>query len=221
MIVNAFKTLPAAQEFVEALLERTPVGADLSGVVSQALVFLLERPEIVALVAPHAQVEQCRQAVLGLHQRVIAGDEPDRKEWKSIRLASVAASDIIVDDASAHMASLIIESAAWPASMRSVLHDTLGACGRLESQQLMDAIGWSEADESRVFKIRDKAEGEGRMAELEGLDRVLALLDHDDPALARGFRERLDQFKKMGEVYRTVGWKIVDFIEQAPDPAGM
>lgn len=216
MIVNAFKFGPSSEGFVEALLERTPVGADLSRVVPQQLVNLLDHPDIVTLTARHAEVERCRQAVVALQQRAVAGDEPDRKTWKAARLAAIAASDTVVDDTALHMASLIVEAAAWPATMRTVLHDTLGACGRLESHQIMNAIGWTEADESRVFKIREKAEADGRLAELSGLDRVLGLLDADDPDLARGFRERLEQFEKMGENYRSVGWQIVDLIEQAP-----
>lgn len=217
-IVNAFRFGPEAEAFVQSLLERTPVGADLSRIVPQVLVYLLDRPGIVALTTRHPKVEQCRRAVVALHQRLIAGDEPDRKEWKAARMASVAASDTITDVPLLHMASLIVEAAAWPAPMRSVLHDTLGACGRLEIQQMMDVIGWTDADESRVFKIREQAEVDGRMAELQGLDRVLALLDHDDPELARGFRDRLEQFTKLGETYRTVGWQVVDLIEQAPLP---
>lgn len=216
LIVNAFRVLPAAQDFVEAMLERTPVGADLSRVVSQALVFLLERPDTVALTARHAEIESHRRSVVALHQRAIADEEPDRTEWKAVRMAAVAASDTVIDDAHLRMAGMIVEAAAWPATVRSVLHDTLGACGRLEGQQLMDAIDWTEADESRVFKIRDQAEGEQRMAELSGLDRVLALLDADDPELARGFRRRLEQFERMGETYRTIGWKLIDLFEQAP-----
>lgn len=216
MIVNAFRAVPAAQDFVGALLERTPVGADLSRVVPQVLAYLLERPDVATLTARHVELEICRCSVLALHQRAIAGETPDRKEWKSARLAAVATSDTITDDAMARLAGLIVEAAAWPATMRTVLHDTLGACGRLESQQMMDVMGWTEADESRVFKIREQAEVDGRMAELEGLDRVLALLDADDPELARGFRERLEQFGKLGDFYRTVGWKVVELAEQAP-----
>lgn len=218
-IVNAFRFGPSSEGFVQALLERTPVGADLSRVVSQLLVNLLDRPDIVALTTRDAEVERCRQAVVGLQQRAIAGEESDRKVWKSARLAAIAASDTVADDTALHMASLIVEAAAWPTTMRTVLHDTLGACGRLESHQIMNAIGWTEADESRVFKIREQAEADGRLAELSGLDRVLGLLDADDPDLARGFRERLEQFEKMGENYRAVGWQIVDLIEQAPVPA--
>lgn len=217
-IVNAFKFGPDAEGFVDAFFERTPVGADLSLVVSQVLVSLLNRSEVVAQTVRHAEVERCRQAVVALHDRVIAGGEPERKEWKSERMASIAASDTIVDNVHLHMAGLIIEAAAWPATMRTVLHDTLGACGRFESRSVMDAIGWTEADESRVFKIREQAEADGRMAGLSGLDRVLGLLDADDPELARGFRERLQQFEKMGANYRDVGWQIIELIEQAPIP---
>ncbi|HQS96711.1 MAG: hypothetical protein B7X90_11485 [Novosphingobium sp. 17-62-19] len=217
-IVNAFRFGPSSEGFVKALLERTPVGADLSRIVPHVLIALLERPDIVALTGQNTEVERWRLAIVALHQRTINGDEPDRKEWKAARMASISASDAVVDNTASHMASLIVEAAAWPATMRTVLHDTLGACGRLESHQIMNAIGWTEADESRVFKIREQAEADGRLAELSGLDRVLGLLDADDPDLARGFRERLEQFEKLGETYRAVGWQIVDLIERSPVP---
>lgn len=215
-IVNAFRYGPQTEQFVEALLVRTPVGADLSRIVSQVLVRILEGPEIVALTARNTEIERLRLAVIALHEQVISGNAPGRNDWKAVRMASIAASDALALDGPLRMSSMIVEAAAWPSTMRTVLHDTLGACGRLESHQCMATIGWTEADESRVFKIREQAEVDGRMAELTGLDRVLALLDADDPALARGFRQRLKEFEKLGEVYRSTGLMVIDLIEQAP-----
>lgn len=215
-LVNAFRGLENARVFAEAWLERTPVGADLSNAVSQVLADLLDQPDLAALSAHDAAIEESREAVLRLHRRAVTGDAPDRKEWKAARLAAVAASDAAAPGSLARDAGTIVEAAAWPATMRSVLIDTLGAVGSLETRQSMAAIGWTEEAESRVFRIREAAEADGRMAELTGLARVLALLDADDPDLARGFRERLDVVAQLGDRYRSVGWKLVELFEQAP-----
>ena len=222
-LVHAFQTLPGAQNYVLDWFDRTPVGADLSAVVSQALLLILGRPDLVALTTPHVELERCRQAVLALHRREIAGDAPDRKGWKVERLAAVAASDAITDGSFAHLAGLIVEAAAWPASMRTVLKDTLDAYGRLHSRRETEAIGWTEALESHVYRIREKAEEDGRMADLSGIDRVLGLLDADDPDLGRHFRQRLECFERFDDVSRAVGKQVVELLEQAPAadmPAG-
>ena len=54
------------------------------------------------------------------------------------------------------------------------------------------------------------------MAELNGLDRVLGLLDADAPQLAKGFRERLAAFESLGADYRNVGRRLIELFEQAP-----
>ncbi len=215
-LVNAFKGLDAAAEFAEAWLARTPVGADLSNVVSKILVVLLEQRQLAELTRQTETIEESRQAVLALHRRAISGDAPDRREWKAVRLAAVAASDATADDPDAKIAGSIVEAAAWPGSMRSVLNDTLGALGNLETRLILQKIGWTEADESRVFRIREQAEVDGRMAELNGLDRVLGLLDADAPQLAKGFRERLAAFESLGADYRNVGRTLIELFEQAP-----
>lgn len=215
-LVNAFKGLENASVFAEAWLERTPVGADLSNAVSHVLADLLDQPVLTSLSADDAAVEQSRRAVLDLHRRSIAGDTPDRKEWKMVRMAAVAASDAAAPGSLARDAGTIIEAAAWPSTMRSVLLDTLGAMGSLETRQNLAAIGWTDEAESRVFRIRQAAEAEGRMAELTGLARVLGLLDADDPQLAKGFRERLDVVEHLGDRYRSVGWKLIELFEHAP-----
>lgn len=215
-IVNAFRPLSAAAGFTEAWLDRTPVGADLSAVPSRVLASILDEPEIVALTSRDAEIERGRQAIVALHARAAHGDHPDRQEWKSVRLAAVAASDGATGDAFLRSAGAIVEAAAWPGTMRTVLHDTLGARGRLELEQRMDEIGWTQEDESRVYRIREQAETDQRMSEYSGLDRVLALLDADEPELARRFRLRLQQFEKLGTAYRTAGWKIVELFQHAP-----
>jgi hypothetical protein len=222
-IVHAYQELPVAQDYVLDLFERTAVGADLSTLVSQALLTILERSDLAALTSPHAELERCRQAVISLHRREVDGDTPDRKAWKAERMAAVAASDAITDGSFAHLAGLIVEAAAWPASMRTVLKDTLDAFGGLEMRREIQSIGWTDALESRVFQIREKAEVDGRMDELSGIDRVFGLLDADDPDLARHFRQRIECAKGFGHVSRTVGRQIVALIEQAPTvatPAG-
>lgn len=222
-IVNDHRTLPLAQEFALDWFERTPIGANLSTLVSQVLLWILEQPDLVALTTSHVELERCRQAVAALHRREINGDAPDRKAWKVERLAAVAASDATTDGSFEHLAGLIVEAAAWPASMRTVLKDALNASGRLEIRRELDAIGWTDALESHVYKIREKAEVDARMVELFGVDRVLGLLDADDPELARHFRQRLEITDRAGHGTRAVGKQIVTLMEQAPviaAPAG-
>ncbi|MDO7835640.1 hypothetical protein Q4610_11350 [Sphingobium sp. HBC34] len=216
-IVNAYSTTPLAAEYAQSWLDRTPVGADLSDIVSQAIIFLLERPELVAHARGHAGIETARQAILALHRRALQGDAPERKAWKVVRLAAVTASDQAKDPL-VRCAGTVVEAAAWPGTMRTVLHDVLGASGRLELKQLMQEIGWTDEEESQVFHIREQAEIDGRMAELSGLDRVLGLLDADNPQLAGRFRQRLDQFEKLGHVYRSAGAEILDLFSRAPVP---
>lgn len=215
-IVNAMRALPAAQAYARVLLERTPVGADLSKLISQLVLFILNQPEIAALTAAREDVEKARWAVLDLHGQTIAGEVVDRKAWKAVRLAAVAASDAAVDDKAVQQASQIVEAAAWPSSMSSVLRDTLASYGQYETSTRMREIGWTDSDESRVFRIRQQAEVDGRMAELVGLPRVLALLDADDPDLAAGFRQRLDQCERLGEMHRLIGQEAIDLIARAP-----
>lgn len=215
-LVNDHRTLSLGQEFALDWFERTPISADLSTVVSQVLLWILQQSDLVALTTPHKELERCRQAVAAMHRGEINGDTPDRKAWKVERLASVAATDTIADGSFEHLAGLIVEAAAWPASMRTVLRDALNACARLEMRRELDAIGWTDALESRAFKIREQAEVDGRMAELAGLDRMLGLLDADDAELGRHFRQRLEISDRAGHGTRTVGNHIVTLMERAP-----
>ena len=216
VIVNAFHVLPAAQEFADEFVAQTPVGADLSLVVPRLLIHLLELPDVVTLSAQHDEVDHWRREVVALHRATLAGDMPGRKEWKAARLAAVATSDAVTGQPFVQLVSQVVEAAAWPCTMRTVLYDTLGACGRLESQLMMERIGWTMEEEHRVFKIREEAETSGRMAELSGLDRVLALLDQDDPELAAGFRLRLEHFGSLGAFYREIGREMIAIFNDVP-----
>jgi hypothetical protein len=131
-------------------------------------------------------------------------------------MAAVAATDALKEATLDRRAGQVIEAAAWPASMRTVLRDTLNGLGTFELYLARSRIGWTDQDESRVFHIRDQAEKDGYKAEFSGLDRVLAILDADHPALARQFRLRLERMEASNERYRSFGWKTIELMERAP-----
>lgn len=216
MLVNGFRPQPEAVRFALAWLERTPVGADLTTIVSQLVLDLLANADLVKLTERYPDVEQSRQAIMALHRRAIDGDEPDRKTWKAARLAAVAATDAVDEAALERRAAQVVEAAAWPGTMRTVLRDTLNGLGTAELHLSLSEAGWTEENESRVFHIRQQAETDGYKAELSGLDRVLAILDADHPALAEQFRVRLDLMEESSARYRALAWKAIELMEQAP-----
>lgn len=216
MFVNGFRPLAEAERFAEAWLARTPVGAELTGIVSRLVLDLLANAELAGLTERHPDVERARQTIMALHGRAIDGDEPDRKTWKAARLAAVAATDTLEEETLDRRAGQVVEAAAWPGGMRTVLRDTLTGLGTLEMYLALDRIGWTAADESRVFHIREQAEKDGYKAELSGIDRVLAILDADHPALGAQFRLRLEQMEESSERYRAMGWKTIEMMEDAP-----
>lgn len=216
IFVNGFRPKAEAERFAWAWLERTPVGADLTRIVSQLVLDLLASAELAALTEQRPDVEQGRLAIMALHRRAIDGDEPDRKTWKAARMAAVAATDALEEATLDRRAGQVIEAAAWPTSMRTVLRDTLNGLGTFELYLALSRIGWTDQDESRVFHIRDQAEKDGYKAEFSGLDRVLAILDADHPALARQFRLRLERMEASNERYRSFGWKTIELMERAP-----
>lgn len=213
--VNGFRPQAEAERFAQAWLERTPVGADLTRIVSQLVLDLLANPELAALTERHPEVEHGRRAIMALHQRAMDGDEPDRKAWKTARMAAIAATDKL-SETTEHRAGQVVEAAAWPGTMRTVLRDTLNGLGTLELHLALSRIGWTEEDESRVFHIREKAEADGYKAEFSGLDRVLAILDADHSALADQFRLRIELVEKSSEKYRAAGWQAIEMMESAP-----
>ena len=215
-LVAYFVNLAEAAAYSVAWLERTPVGANLSKVVSQALVEVLQQPALVSLTSAHPGIEASRRGVIDLHRQAVEGQDPDRVAWKTARRAAIAASDTVTDNPLLQKAGAVVEAAAWPGSMRTGLHDVLGARGGLETRQLLAESGWTDELESQVFRIREQAETTGRFAELTGIDRVLALLDADHPELASGFRQRMQQFEKLGDAGRAVAWRIIGLLEQAP-----
>ncbi|WP_322963920.1 hypothetical protein [Sphingomonas fuzhouensis] len=216
VFVNGFRPRADAAAFAEAWLERTPVGADLTGVVSRLILSLLEQQTLCAVAERHPLLEQSRQAIVALHRRAIDGDEPDRKAWKSARLAAVAATDAIGDDPLGRKAGSAVEAAAWPGTMRTVLRDTLSAVGTLNLYRSLAEIGWTEEEESQVYKIREQAEKDGYKADLDGLARVYAILDADHPALGERFRMRCDRMDKSVATYMATGWKAIEVMEAAP-----
>ena len=223
VLVNGFRQRDEAAAFADAWLERTPVGADLSTIVSQLVLDLLDNAELAAITARHPQLEECRGIIMDLHRRVIAGDMPDRKAWKAVRLAAVAATDAIGQAPLDRQAGNVVEAAAWPGTMRTVLRDTLSARGTLDLTRSLAEIDWTEQKESEVFQIREKAEKNGYKAEFSGLDRLFAILDADHPALAEGFRERLDKMEESSAQYRARGWQAIALMERAPilSPVGL
>lgn len=221
MFVNGFRPQVEAERFAQAWLERTPVGADLTRIVSQSVLDLLANAELAALTERHRQVEQSRQAIMALHRRAVDGDEPDRKTWKAARMAAVAGTDTLDETSLDRRAGQAVEAAAWPGTMRTVLRDTLNALGTLELHLALGRMGWTEQDESRVFHIREQAERDGYKVEFTGIDRVLAILDADYPLLADQFRLRLNRVEEASERYRTMGWKTIEMMERAPVGATM
>lgn len=216
ILINGFRPLGEAAAFADAWLERTPVGADLSTVVSHLILQLLDEPSLSALTTRHPAMEQARQAIRALHRRVIDGDQPDRKEWKAARLAAVAATDALGEDSMDGRAGGIVESAAWPGTMRTVLRDTLSASGALKLYLSLAEMGWTPEEESRVFHIREQAQKDGYKAEYEGIERVYAILDADHPELASRFRMRCERIEQSAATYVLAGWKAIAILEVAP-----
>lgn len=215
-LVNGFRPRDEAAAFAEAWLVRTPVGADLSRIVSRLVLFLLDDAGLAAIISRHPDLEQCRQTIMDLHRQTIDGDMPDRKVWKSVRMAAVAATDGIGEARLDRQAGSVVEAAAWPDTMRTVLRDTLNARGTLDLTRSLAEIDWTDEKESRVFKLREQAEKDGYKAEFSGLERVFAILDGDHPTLASGFRQRLQRLEESSAQDRSIGWLAIEMMENAP-----
>lgn len=216
MLINGFRPLSEAARFAEAWLARTPVGGDLSAVVSRMILDLLAKPRLCDTTCHHPALEESRLAIIALHRRAVEGGEPDRKQWKAVRLAAVAATDALGDDVLDRAAASTVESAAWPGTMRTVLRDTLNALGAFELRVALAEIGWTPEEESRVFQLREQAEKNAYKAEFQGLERVYAILDADHPELSARFRRRCERLEKSSEMYVTTGWRLIEMIETSP-----
>jgi hypothetical protein len=214
-LVNDLKGgLEVAAEFAEAWLEGTAVGADLSAIVTRTLMFILEDPILVSQSHRSEAVERCRQTVLDLHRRSLAGEEIARQEWRRARSASLEASDSVFDDKLVRAVGLTVEAAAWPGDMRTVLSDTLSARAGLDIKLALAEIGWTDEDENRVLHTMEASEG--KQTHLEGLERVFAVLGAEDPAFEVRMRERVKQSAKFSLSNAIVGRFVLDALAKAP-----
>ncbi len=216
MFVNGFLPLAEAARFAEAWLDRTPIGADLTGIVPQLIIELLGAPALTSVTARYPELERLRTDIIALHRQSLRAEAPDRKAWKAVRLSAVAATDRLEGSKVDRHAGQVVESAAWPGTMRTVLRDTLAGLSTFEMHLALAAIGWTEDDESRVFHIRQQAEIDGHLAELHGIERLLAILDADHSALAVQFRRRMNAMEESRQRYRSTGWRVIELMEGTP-----
>jgi hypothetical protein len=214
-LVNDLKGgLEVASAFAVAWLEGTPVGADLSDIVTRTLIFILEDPTLVSHSIQSASVEQCRLQVLDIHRRTLAGEGVARQEWRRARSSALEASDSVFNEKLVRAVGLVVEAAAWPGDMRTVLSDALGARAGLDIKLALAEINWTDEDENRVLHTMDNAEG--RETHLEGLERVFAVLGADDPAFEVRMRQRVKQAEKFSVSNAVVGRFILDELAKAP-----
>ncbi|MBA4750665.1 MAG: hypothetical protein H2055_00360 [Sphingopyxis sp.] len=210
---------PSPTAFAEAWLEKTPVGADLSRIVPEMLIFTLSDPALVAQTVQDPTVEAGRKDILALHRRSLEGETISRKTWQEARAAAVAASDK-ASDRMIRKAALVVEAAAWPATMRTVLRDTVSARGSMQMSHALNAIGWTDDDEKRVFQLMEAAAEQGEHADIEGVGRVHAVLGPKDPVLAARFRERIAAHKEFAAFSLIFAKFLLDRLAAAPVLAG-
>jgi len=215
LINDGYGKLDDAIAFALEWLEGTPVGADLSQVASSTLLVILSEPGLLELTGGDARMEQARLGVLDLHSRAMGGEDISRQTWKAARSEALAASDAAENDPLLRGAGAVAEAAAWPATMRTVLSDTISARGLMEVRRRLDSIGWTDELETRIFYIMKDA-GE-RFAEIAGVDRVHAILEADHPELAPRFKLRLKQMEQLGDATAAIGRHVLDQLAEAPD----
>jgi hypothetical protein len=206
--------LASAGEYALAWLERTPVGADLSGLVGNIVLFILADTVFVDESSASALMEKQRKAVMQLHQHALAGEEISRNEWKGVRKAAVAITDAHQDDRFLRPVGLTIEAVAWPATERNVLADALRARGRLDINLALQEIAWTDSDERRVNTIMEAAEG--RQTQLKGMERVFAIIEAEDPTFAERVRRRVAQHAKFGVSTRKIAQFVLETLAAAP-----
>jgi hypothetical protein len=212
-IVLEIRDEDQSKAFAVDWLERTPVGADLSRIPGNCIVHLLVEEIIVEIAQRDPETEKARRAVLALHRRALDGDIPTRREWKSIRTSAISASDA-VSDAELCRVSRMIESAAWPTTMGTVLSDTLSARNGLDIEFAFRRVGWTEDDESEVFRRLEAAEEVGRV--IRGVPAAYAFLSESDPGFAQRFQARIDAFPLFTASSRSMGEFILELLSTAP-----
>jgi hypothetical protein len=214
-IINGLEDLNEGKVFAQAWLERTPVGADLANVVGETLVYILELEQVVDVARRVPAIENARIEVIDLHRRALAGEEVGRKDWKSVRTGAMLATAGVAEDRVLRAASLIVEAAAWPGSMRTVLTDTRNELTGLDMRQTLAEIGWSDDDERRVFAAMEIAEQRNKDPE-GGMEVVFAILAEDDPAFADRARERGAQARNFSRSNPAVAQFILSRLASAP-----
>lgn len=216
-IVNCFPSLPELADFAVAWLDRTEVGADLSGVVSETVVAILTDPGLAAITSRDRAVDQARREVADLHRRFASGQSVNRQEWKAARSVALAASDAASEPV-VREAAAVAEAAAWPPTMRSVLVDVLSANLRRRIADLFAEIGWTDhagpdSDEARLFAIIEATNLP--RDEMNDLSKLHAVLEAGDPDFAKKFRQRLAQFDKGLHVTRDAAYVILNRLAAA------
>lgn len=216
-IVNSFSNLEELASFCDAWLARTLPGADLSRVIPGTLVAILDDEALRGVTVGYPAIDAAREAVLALHRRALDGDTVERAEWKAARAAALAASEGSTD-ITARDVGAVAEAAAWPSTMRTVLVDTIVAIMRHDVREQLAGIGWTDhegdSDENRVLYIMEAAHD--RRTDLDGLDRVYAVLDEDHPEFGARFRVRIKQAEFFGRTIKKTGFDIVERLGAAP-----
>lgn len=219
---HGYRPVERAAEAVEQWLLATPPGADLSRVAGAIILELLQDETLMEAVVAEPAIESARRAVVALHQREQSGDAPTRQEWKGARALALAATDV-AEDKVAVRAGRAIEAAAWPGNTRTVLSEVNTCLNLVWLAVGMDAIGWSDADESRAFHVMRDWDENPATPESEKLKRgdladACRVLGFADPALARGFKARNAVMDKLDMRRPSVAEMIRERLATAPVP---
>ncbi|KQN00086.1 hypothetical protein [Sphingomonas sp. Leaf25] len=166
-----------APAFVRSWVSTVTPGADLSGVPTRLMLYMLDDPRLRGI------DDALADRLVGLHCRDLDGSPGDRGEWSSVRRSILAAKQDADPRATAFVVGLW-EVAAWPAARgRSTLVATFNAWRQL--QAIVDDPEWSREDECRK-EAKMKALWYAHAPAADGGEVDLAaLFEASDPALAR------------------------------------
>jgi hypothetical protein len=146
-----------AKLFPREFLDAIPVGADLSLVVNQFLVWLLVDPlHGVIRFASKDSEREAINAVAKLHLRVISGDPPDKSEWAAARAAAGAAAGDAAWAAARDAAWDAARDAAWDAARaaaRDAAWDAAGAAAWAAARDAARDAAWAAAWAAQKDKL--------------------------------------------------------------------